>query len=97
MRIVDAQIHLWGSGLPSNQAHRQVTRFDTAEALAGSEGASNVFWSPDSRHLGFVSDGVLKRIPVTGGSVQVLCALPDAFGTSGAAWARSPETALTTT
>jgi predicted TIM-barrel fold metal-dependent hydrolase len=34
MRIVDAQIHLWGSGLPSNQAHRQVTRFDTAEALA---------------------------------------------------------------
>jgi hypothetical protein len=27
MRIVDAQIHLWGSGLPSNMAHRQVTSF----------------------------------------------------------------------
>jgi len=34
MRIVDAQIHLWGSGLPSNLAHRQVTSFATAEALA---------------------------------------------------------------
>ncbi|MGQ0509998.1 MAG: amidohydrolase family protein, partial [Betaproteobacteria bacterium] len=33
MRIVDAQIHLWGSGLPSNLAHRQVTAFTTAEAV----------------------------------------------------------------
>ena len=33
MRIVDAQIHLWGSGLPSNMAHRQVTSFTTEEAL----------------------------------------------------------------
>jgi hypothetical protein len=27
MQIVDAQIHVWGSGLPSNLAHRQVTAF----------------------------------------------------------------------
>ncbi len=33
MQIVDAQIHLWGSGLPSNRAHRQVTAFTTAEAV----------------------------------------------------------------
>ena len=33
MRIVDAQIHLWGSGLPSNMAHRQVTAFTTEDAL----------------------------------------------------------------
>src|SRR6266545_953588 len=33
MRIVDAQIHLWGSGLPSNMAHRQVTSFTTEEAV----------------------------------------------------------------
>ena len=32
MRIVDAQIHLWGNGLPSNMAHRQVTSFTTEEA-----------------------------------------------------------------
>lgn len=34
MRIVDAQIHIWGSGLPSNIAHRQVTAFTTEEALS---------------------------------------------------------------
>lgn len=34
MQIVDAQIHLWGSGLPSNQAHWQVTSFPTEEAVA---------------------------------------------------------------
>ena len=27
MQIVDAQIHLWGTGLPSNLSHRQVTAF----------------------------------------------------------------------
>src|SRR5712691_4046135 len=34
MQIVDAQIHTWGSGLPSNQSHIQVTHFTPAEAIA---------------------------------------------------------------
>ncbi|WPZ37267.1 amidohydrolase family protein (plasmid) [Thalassobaculum sp. OXR-137] len=34
MQIVDAQIHLWGTGLPSNMAHWQVTSFCPAEAIA---------------------------------------------------------------
>ncbi len=34
MKITDAQIHLWGQGLPSNMAHRQVTAFETDEAVA---------------------------------------------------------------
>lgn len=34
MRIIDAQIHTWGSGLPSNMSHRQVTSFTPAEAIA---------------------------------------------------------------
>ena len=34
MQITDAQIHLWGQGLPSNMAHRQVTSFLAAEAIA---------------------------------------------------------------
>ncbi len=33
MQIVDAQIHLWGSGLPSNQSHIQVTSFTPEEAI----------------------------------------------------------------
>ena len=34
MEIVDAQIHLWGEGLPSNRSHRQVTSFTAEEAIA---------------------------------------------------------------
>lgn len=33
MNIIDAQIHLWGSGWPSNQAHWQVSSFTTDEAV----------------------------------------------------------------
>jgi predicted TIM-barrel fold metal-dependent hydrolase len=34
MRIVDAQIHTWGTGLPSNLSHWQVTHFTSEEAIA---------------------------------------------------------------
>ena len=34
MPIIDAQIHTWGTGLPSNLSHRQVTHFTPAEAIA---------------------------------------------------------------
>jgi predicted TIM-barrel fold metal-dependent hydrolase len=34
MRIVDAQIHVWDGGLPGNMAHRQITAFSAAEAIA---------------------------------------------------------------
>jgi predicted TIM-barrel fold metal-dependent hydrolase len=34
MEIVDAQIHTWGSGLPSNMSHIQVTHFTPEEAIA---------------------------------------------------------------
>jgi Tol biopolymer transport system component len=44
--------------------------------LAGTEGvAGQVFWSPDGRHLGFRAGGRLKRVPVDGGPVQVICPL----------------------
>jgi len=33
MHVVDAQIHLWGTGLPSNLSHWQVTHFAPEEAI----------------------------------------------------------------
>src|SRR2546428_12258326 len=60
MRIVDAQIHLWGSGLPSNMAHRQVTSFTTDEALglmneagAHAAGIHPPGWDPNSTAVAF--------------------------------------------
>jgi Tol biopolymer transport system component len=53
-----------------------------AQALAGTEGASLPFWSPDSRFIGFFAGGKLKKISAAGGPVQILC---DAFA-SGGTW-----------
>lgn len=58
MEIVDAQIHLWGVGLPSNMAHWQVTSFRAAEAIAmmdeGGVDAAVIHppaWDPNSTEL----------------------------------------------
>jgi serine/threonine protein kinase len=43
-----------------------------ARQLAGTEGASYPFWSPDSRMIGFFAGGKLKRIDQNGGPTQTL-------------------------
>jgi len=62
MQIVDAQIHLWGSGLPSNLAHRQVTAFTAAEAVSlmdeGGIDAAVIHppsWDPGSLDMAFAA------------------------------------------
>jgi len=46
---------------------------DVPVALAGTDDALFPFWSPDSRHVAFFADNQLKRVPIAGGPVQVLC------------------------
>ena len=57
----------------------------SGRALAGTEGASFPFWSPDSQSVGFFAAGKLKRIDVDRGSVQILA---DAPAGRGGAWNR---------
>jgi len=54
-----------------------------AQALAGTEGATSPFWSPDDRFVGFFADGKLKKIDISGGAPVVLCDAPD---NRGGAW-----------
>jgi len=44
----------------------------SARRLDGTEGAESPLWSPDSRWVGFFADGKLKKVPATGGAVQVI-------------------------
>ena len=56
-----------------------IRSLDSLEAhpLAGSEGITyRPFWSPDSRFVAFIGDGKLKKVPIAGGPVQVICDAP---------------------
>ena len=60
----------------------------TAQPLTGTDGvlpASPPFWSPDSRFIGFVAGGKLKKIDASGGPPQTLC---DALNARGGTWNR---------
>jgi Tol biopolymer transport system component len=54
-------------------------------SLAGTQGASYPFWSPDGKFIGFFADGKLKKVGVYEGRVQVLCDAPNG---RGGAWNR---------
>jgi eukaryotic-like serine/threonine-protein kinase len=53
-----------------------------ATSIANTEGATFPFWSPDGQSLGFFADGKLKRVNLTGGTLQVLCEAPNGRGGS---------------
>ncbi|MFY9560395.1 MAG: protein kinase, partial [Terriglobales bacterium] len=56
------------------------------QALAGTEGGSNPFWSPDDRFVGFFSRGKLKTVDAAGGPVVTLC---DVAGSRGGTWSQN--------
>jgi serine/threonine protein kinase len=51
-----------------------------ARPLAGTEGASELFWSPDNQFLAFFAQGKLKKIAASGGPPQDLCNVTQPFG-----------------
>ncbi len=48
--------------------------------VEGTEGARYPFWSPDSRNLGFFSNGSLRRVAAGGGPVQQIAPAPNSRG-----------------
>jgi Tol biopolymer transport system component len=64
-----------------------VRRLDgsSSQAVTGGENAWLPFWSPDGRRIGFFSEGKLKRVDVSEGSVLTVC---DAEYGAGGTWNR---------
>ena len=56
-----------------------------SRAVPGTDNATMVFWSPDSRSLGFFADGKLKKTSLLGGEVE---ALANASNGRGGTWNR---------
>ncbi len=44
-----------------------------AQPLAGTHGATDVFWSPSGTEVAFFANNQLKRVPVSGGTASVIC------------------------
>jgi eukaryotic-like serine/threonine-protein kinase len=70
------KVQLWVRALDSTEA----------KPLAGTQGASFPFWSPDNRYLGFFADSRLKKVEANGGPVQPLYEVPATA--LGGAWNR---------
>ena len=64
---------------------RPLDQFD-AQPLAGTEGASGPFFSPDGQWLGFFADDRLKKVALAGGPVQPLCSVPATWLGNAADW-----------
>jgi Tol biopolymer transport system component len=57
----------------------------SAQPLVGTEGATEPFWSPDSRSIGYFANGKLFKVEAVGGRSQALC---EVLETSGGTWNR---------
>jgi hypothetical protein len=79
------QIAFVASGTGPSRLWVRSLASSSARPLDGTEGASNPFWSPDSRSVGFFAEGRLKRLDVVGGSPHVLAAVSGG-GSRGATW-----------
>ena len=53
---------------------------EVVERVAGGDGVSYPFWSPDGQSIGFFADGRLKRVAAAGGPPIVICDAEDGRG-----------------
>jgi len=60
----------------------------TANRLPGTENAGRPFWSPDSRYLGFIAEGKLKKVAIGGGPAEVIA---NAQGGADGTWGRNGD------
>jgi Tol biopolymer transport system component len=78
---LDNVVRIWVHSLESS----------AARPLAGTEGVGSggIFWSPDSRFIGFTSQLTLKKVDVSSGTAQTICILPSSAAFRGGAWSNS--------
>jgi DNA-binding winged helix-turn-helix (wHTH) protein/Tol biopolymer transport system component len=82
----DGRTIAWsGCAMTSSRCSLYTRAIDRVEAtpVAGTDGASQPFFSPDSRWIGFFADGKLKKIAASGGSAT---SLADAPAPGGGTW-----------
>lgn len=73
--------------LATDSTARRLWRRDVGSTestpIAGTEGATSVFWSPDGRAIGFVSGDTLRRLDLATGAAVAICKVPHGVGVTG--------------
>jgi eukaryotic-like serine/threonine-protein kinase len=77
-RSADGVVRIWVRDLDSLDAR----------PLGGTEGAHTLFFSPDSRWVGFAAGAAIKKVAIQGGSVVTLCEMPSAAAAGTGSWSR---------
>jgi Tol biopolymer transport system component len=74
------------SAVEKGRAKVWIHPFDslTSQPLPETIDGNTPFWSPDNRYIGFIANGKLKKIEVSGGMPQTLCDVGYIYG--GATW-----------
>ena len=54
-----------------------------ASPVAGTDGATSVFWSPDGKSLAFFAGNRLKRVDLPGGAAVSVCEVAERIGLTG--------------
>jgi serine/threonine-protein kinase len=66
-------VYVGESGGVTRLYRRALDRFDEPAPIVGTEGAVHAFFSPDSRHVGFLTDDKVKRVSIEGDDLRTLC------------------------
>lgn len=73
----DGKNMVYLAGEPTNpQLYLRPLRQFDASPMAGSEGASDPFFSPDGQWVAFFSSGKIKKLSIFGGAPQEICTSP---------------------
>lgn len=77
------------TALQQNRRMLWVRSLDSPDArmISGTERATEAFWSPDSRSLAFFGPDKLRRVELSGGPPQEICAATIPLG--GGSWSRN--------
>ncbi len=78
-------VYVGESGGVTRLYRRALDRFDEPQPIAGTEGAIHAFFSPDSRHLGFLTNDRVRRVSLEGDGLRTLCPAESPVGGS---WTR---------